>query len=58
MKKVTNKVLSQRKLVIRGEHIATLTPPRLRDVVAGAQAGSHWPPCNVSDQDRACAAGQ
>jgi hypothetical protein len=49
MKRSTDKLLRTRKLVVRREHITMLTPPQLRNVVGMDEAGSHWPPCNVSD---------
>jgi hypothetical protein len=45
-KKSTNENLKRRKLVIRGEAIAALTVPQLRDVagaVAPAASGEYWP---------------
>jgi hypothetical protein len=45
-KKLSNDLLTRRKLVLRREAIATLTMPQLRQVAGGDEAGSgEWTPC-------------
>lgn len=50
MKKPKNNTSQLRKLVVRREAIALLTPPQTGQVLAGDASGSDWEPCTLSRQ--------
>jgi len=53
MKKITNKTLQLRKLVVRRETITSLTTRELHNVAGGGNNGSFWP-CEILSFNDPC----